>query len=83
MKVDRHHDPVIELESRLLSELDFIAQQLRGKITHNVYGNSEGKQSKVITIEYDVRDKNEDTICLLYTSPSPRDRQKSRMPSSA
>ena len=24
-----------------------------------------------------------DNICLLYTSPSPRDRQKSRMPSSA
>ena len=24
-----------------------------------------------------------DTVCLLYTSPSPRDRQKSRMPSSA
>ena len=24
-----------------------------------------------------------DTNCLLYTSPSPRDRQKSRMPSSA
>ena len=22
-------------------------------------------------------------VCLLYTSPSPRDRQKSRMPSSA
>ena len=26
---------------------------------------------------------NLDSICLLYTSPSPRDRQKSRMPSSA
>ena len=26
---------------------------------------------------------NEDGTCLLYTSPSPRDRQKSRMPSSA
>ena len=25
----------------------------------------------------------ENYICLLYTSPSPRDRQKSRMPSSA
>ena len=37
MKVDRHHDPVMELESRLLSELDFIAQQLRGKITQSVY----------------------------------------------
>ena len=24
-----------------------------------------------------------DSLCLLYTSPSPRDRQKSRMPSSA
>ena len=24
-----------------------------------------------------------DNICLLYTSPSPRDREKSRMPSSA
>ena len=28
------------------------------------------------------KDKN-DTICLLYTSPSPRDRTTSRMPSSA
>src|SRR5665213_1751138 len=26
---------------------------------------------------------NQDLTCLLYTSPSPRDRQKSRMPSSA
>ena len=26
---------------------------------------------------------DESIICLLYTSPSPRDRQKSRMPSSA
>ena len=26
---------------------------------------------------------HDSTICLLYTSPSPRDRQKSRMPSSA
>ena len=31
-----------------------------------------------------VRDLDPETmICLLYTSPSPRDRQKSRMPSSA
>ena len=39
----------------------------------------------------DVQDATEEAInyiddlddCLLYTSPSPRDRQKSRMPSSA
>ena len=27
--------------------------------------------------------QHKDCFCLLYTSPSPRDRQKSRMPSSA
>ena len=33
----------------------------------------------------DVKNKaiGEEVVCLLYTSPSPRDRQKSRMPSSA
>ena len=30
-----------------------------------------------------LRDQAESGNCLLYTSPSPRDRQKSRMPSSA
>ena len=54
MQVDRLDE---ELESKLLCELDFIAEQLRGKITQSVYVSSEGKQSKVITIEYDVRDK--------------------------
>ena len=35
--------------------------------------------------DYSLRDTCNffDVICLLYTSPSPRDRQKSRMPSSA
>ena len=38
--------------------------------------------------QYKVNDGDIDSpslfeICLLYTSPSPRDRQKSRMPSSA
>ena len=31
----------------------------------------------------DALDSTINIICLLYTSPSPRDRQKSRMPSSA
>ena len=34
-------------------------------------------------IEESARFYEEDNGCLLYTSPSPRDRQKSRMPSSA
>ena len=34
-------------------------------------------------IEQAYKEDREVTYCLLYTSPSPRDRQKSRMPSSA
>ena len=37
-----------------------------------------------VAVEYStVNYKDGLCICLLYTSPSPRDRQKSRMPSSA
>ena len=32
---------------------------------------------------YSSKRKEEDAVCLLYTSPSPRDRTRSRMPSSA
>ena len=32
---------------------------------------------------YILKDNEQGWPCLLYTSPSPRDRQKSRMPSSA
>ena len=31
----------------------------------------------------DIPNQAQSLFCLLYTSPSPRDRQKSRMPSSA
>ena len=34
-------------------------------------------------VSYRIPPKGQLSICLLYTSPSPRDRQKSRMPSSA
>ena len=33
--------------------------------------------------DLDLKETTEKESCLLYTSPSPRDRQKSRMPSSA
>ena len=45
-----------------------------------------GANNKVIAVHVvaDTDCQNADGIdCLLYTSPSPRDRQKSRMPSSA
>ena len=54
MRVDRHFNPVDDLEKELLQELEGIARQLNGKITHSTYGNSVGKSSKTVTIEYDI-----------------------------
>ena len=45
------------------------------------YGNISGSGS--LPINPAVSSSTPSRICLLYTSPSPRDRQKSRMPSSA
>ena len=42
-----------------------------------------GEQPPPICTPVFMVDKKGSVICLLYTSPSPRDRQKSRMPSSA
>ena len=36
-----------------------------------------------LEIEYDYVTDLQNTCCLLYTSPSPRDRPRARMPSSA
>ena len=44
----------------------------------NRYAQARGKTLKFPSVTVDLI-----TYCLLYTSPSPRDRQKSRMPSSA
>ena len=65
----------------------------------NIYGKAEFlnpggsvKDRAALALIKDAQDKKliskggtivEGTACLLYTSPSPRDRQKSRMPSSA
>ena len=62
------------LESGLM---DCVAEELRFNVGDTVYANVAGgfTQGKIL--------KCWDQGCLLYTSPSPRDRQKSRMPSSA
>ena len=63
--------------------------ELRGVKEHVGEGRSilvwEHVQSVMIVLAAEVapRDVEACRVCLLYTSPSPRDRQKSRMPSSA
>ena len=51
----------------------------------NACSDNNDNTQLVETAEKDtyVQPRSEPNPCLLYTSPSPRDRQKSRMPSSA
>ena len=59
------------------------------RIFQVVYESSKFALLKSIHVQYVKASANpminrpNDKVCLLYTSPSPRDRQKSRMPSSA
>ena len=64
---------------------------MKAQENFSVYANAQteptdkikfNKTNIVITFSKELGSKNKIT-CLLYTSPSPRDRQKSRMPSSA
>ena len=59
-----------------IAEDDKIRKYIRARLSKASVSNVIIERTlKIITITI--------TTCLLYTSPSPRDRQKSRMPSSA
>ena len=73
--------------SRLSEDLDMTAEQVEQNLIFN-----DAKIGEVMLTSMDNADQQAwlgakapdlSLICLLYTSPSPRDRQKSRMPSSA
>ena len=66
--------------SQLGNKVGFI-----GKVCDDDLGSKYEEGLKSENVEYFYSKKKEElpTGCLLYTSPSPRDRQKSRMPSSA
>ena len=51
--------------------------------TGEYYTQEPKERLQVMKISKDIINNRVPCICLLYTSPSPRDRQKSRMPSSA
>ena len=52
-------------------------------ITWEQYAASAHKQPLKVLEILDTNKDEQDIVCLLYTSPSPRDRTRSRMPSSA
>ena len=72
------------LVARNKQKLDELKSELEAAYKVKVY--TIGKDLSLPNAAKDVYDettRQNISICLLYTSPSPRDRQKSRMPSSA
>ena len=55
--------------------MNMTPQEIVGELDKHVVGQGKAKKAVAIALR--------NRACLLYTSPSPRDRQKSRMPSSA
>ena len=51
--------------------------------TINLAAALQQKKKRVLLIDMDGQANLTESCCLLYTSPSPRDRTRSRMPSSA
>src|SRR5678809_85539 len=73
----RNGDVSLEYVSRLMHRRYTESPTLRKILQTLWYQVNNGQEIYVVGAIQD------DDTCLLYTSPSPRDRQKSRMPSSA
>ena len=70
-----HHAQFIDLLATSLKQNAFI------KLVLAKYVGTETDLQRLIIKQLTVKDQP--CLCLLYTSPSPRDRTRSRMPSSA
>ena len=64
-----------------LEKMEKVPPFVLGMAKQTIEGRARQRGDKMITPS--IIDEVFTNICLLYTSPSPRDRQKSRMPSSA
>ena len=72
----------VKKEGESVSQDEVIAEIETDKVVLEVLAPSDGKISKIHKNEGDTV-LSAELICLLYTSPSPRDKRQSRMPSSA
>ena len=56
MKVDKYYDPYEDLEKQVLKDLEYATTRLGGTMQKISKRDSMGRSSKVIQIEYDVRE---------------------------
>ena len=70
--------PLIIIISVCALPFVFLGTGSLGTVFGSNYGSVNGEQVEEIDIQV-----AQNRVCLLYTSPSPRDKRQSRMPSSA
>ena len=63
-----------------MAKKSMIAREIKRQKTVERFAAKRAELKKIIA---DSQSSEEDKFCLLYTSPSPRDVEESRMPSSA
>ena len=66
--------------AKFLQTIDFINKNF---FIHHLLGSEDYRLKEIAKFDSSAKDGNSFGGCLLYTSPSPRDRTRSRMPSSA
>ena len=54
--MNKHYDPFEDLEKQVISELQESTKKLGGTMNKMLRCNSTGRQSKIVEIEYDVRE---------------------------
>ena len=89
--IPRQHMDKVDTFETFIEQLSAINQNDNALSVNNFYIIDDAKQRDKMTEEFYSAVKKEialyqekaDYLCLLYTSPSPRDQRGSRMPSSA
>ena len=56
MKIDKYYDPYEDLEKQVLKDIEYAATRLGGTMQKISKRDSMGRSSKIIQIEYDVRE---------------------------
>ena len=74
---------VVAVGSGKVSDSGSLVEMTVNKGDKVLYGKYSGSEVTFDGVDYVIMRESDILACLLYTSPSPRDRQKSRMPSSA
>ena len=62
MKVDRYYDPYEDLEKKVIKDIEYAATRLGGTIQQISKRDYTGRSSKVIQIEYDVREQKPQSL---------------------